>query len=135
MHRSQTSGSAGTYADASNNGGTTAFSTATETAAITVTDAPLAVDDAYTVAEDTALAQPFFTQPNRPLQGGHRLIRVCASRRQSRFLLAQRCSPLVQSPQPGNTPRQLVQMVRDNHDRRRVGPLDQMAQHVDTGRP
>ena len=56
----QTSGSAGTKADVSVNGGTTAFSTATETATITVTpinDAPSAsnLNAGETFTEDTAL--------------------------------------------------------------------------------
>ena len=44
----QTSGAAGTKVDASTNGGTTAFSTATDTAAITVT----AINDAPTITSD-----------------------------------------------------------------------------------
>ena len=54
----QTSGSNGAAADVSTNGGTTGFSTATETASIRVTaqpDAPVAGDDAYTVEQDIAL--------------------------------------------------------------------------------
>ncbi|WP_447971265.1 LamG-like jellyroll fold domain-containing protein [Nitrospira sp. M1] len=55
----QTSGAAGTKVDASTNGGTTAFSSATDTASITVTavnDAPAnTVPGAQTVNEDTAL--------------------------------------------------------------------------------
>ena len=50
----QTSGSAGTKVDASVNGGSTAFSTATESASITVTavnDAPIAAADSFTVNE------------------------------------------------------------------------------------
>ena len=56
----QTSGSNGTLADTSTNGGTTAFSTATDTASLVVTavnDAPVnTVPGAQTVNEDTALA-------------------------------------------------------------------------------
>jgi len=54
----QSSGAAGTKVDASTGGGTTAFSTATESASITVTavnDAPVAAPDSYTVSEDSTL--------------------------------------------------------------------------------
>ena len=54
----QTSGSNGMLTDTSTNGGTTAFSTATDTASLVVNavnDAPVAVNDAYSVNEDTTL--------------------------------------------------------------------------------
>ncbi|MEI8224232.1 MAG: Ig-like domain-containing protein [bacterium] len=53
----QTSGTNGGSASAASNGGSTAFSTATDTASIVVAassnTAPVAVDDAYTIDEDT----------------------------------------------------------------------------------
>ncbi|MGE0607077.1 MAG: DUF4347 domain-containing protein, partial [Pirellulales bacterium] len=54
----QTSGGNGGLADTSVNGGTTAFSSATDTASLvinSVNDVPVAVDDAYSVNEDTTL--------------------------------------------------------------------------------
>ena len=54
----QTSDSNGATADVSTNGGTTAFSTATETASIRVTaqpDSPVAAGDAYVIEQDIAL--------------------------------------------------------------------------------
>ncbi|MGE5608133.1 MAG: Ig-like domain-containing protein, partial [Bacillota bacterium] len=53
----QSSGAAGTTADASSSGGNTAFSSATATASITVNpvnDAPVAKDDAYSMTGDTS---------------------------------------------------------------------------------
>ena len=57
----RTSGSNGDTADASNNGGTTAFSTAVETASITVNpvaDAPVAADDAFQAYQGQVLNVP-----------------------------------------------------------------------------
>jgi hypothetical protein len=53
----QTSGTNGTLADTSTNGGTTAFSTATDTASLVVTsvnDAPVGTNNTVTTLEDTA---------------------------------------------------------------------------------
>ena len=55
----QSSGTAGTLADASSNGGATAFSVSSETAEIIVqdvNDAPTAADDDFSVSEDTPLS-------------------------------------------------------------------------------